>query len=109
MNKIIYNVTINIDKSIHNKWLVWIKDHIPRVLATGKFKGAKLTKVLVDDTETETYSVQYTANSREDLNTYYKDYAKALRQESLQLFADKALSFRTELEVIDEYSVNFDQ
>ena len=33
---IIYNVTINIDASIHDEWLAWIKEHIPQVLATGK-------------------------------------------------------------------------
>jgi hypothetical protein len=40
---IIYNLTINIDESIHDEWLLWIKELIPQVLATGKFKDAKLT------------------------------------------------------------------
>ena len=43
---IIYNVTVNIDDSIADQWLAWIKEHIPQVLATGKFTDAKLTKVL---------------------------------------------------------------
>ena len=42
----IYNVTINIDESVHNDWLSWIKDHIQDVLATGCFSTAKLTQVL---------------------------------------------------------------
>ena len=46
---IIYNVTINVDDSVHDEWLTWIKEHIPQVLATGKFSGAKLTKVLVEE------------------------------------------------------------
>lgn len=104
---IIYNVTLNIDKSITKEWLEWIKEHIPQVLATGKFKEAKLTKVLVDDNETDTYSVQYRAHSREALDSYYADHAEKLKQEGLKRFADKVLSFRTELEVVDEYSVNF--
>ncbi|MFC0603700.1 DUF4286 family protein [Winogradskyella pulchriflava] len=104
---IIYNVTVNIDKSINKEWLEWIKEHIPQVLATGKFKEAKLTKVLVEDEEADTYSIQYRAHSREALEAYYKDDAERLRKDGLQRFADKMLAFRTELEVIDEYSVNF--
>ena len=103
---IIYNVTLNIEKSIHNEWLEWIKEHIPQVLATGKFKEAKLTKVLVQDDETETYSVQYRAHSREALESYYAEHAESLKQEGLKRFGEKVLSFRTELEVVDEYSVD---
>ena len=105
---IIYNVTINIDESIHDEWLSWIKEHIPQVLATGKFKEAKLTKVLVEeDLGGVTYSVQYRAISREALDAYYKEDADRLRQDGLSKFADKMLAFRTELEIVDEYSVNF--
>ena len=69
----IYNVTINIDGSIHEEWLSWIQDHIQEVLATGSFVAAKLTQVLVEEEMGGvTYSVQYTANSREDLNEYYR-------------------------------------
>ncbi|MGM5468980.1 DUF4286 family protein [Flavobacteriaceae bacterium LMO-SS05] len=105
---IIYNVTSNVDASVHDKWLVWIKEHIPQVLATGCFNEAKLTRILVDEELGGTsYSVQYRANSRVELETYYKLYADGLRQDALRLFADKVLSFRTELEIIDEYSVDF--
>lgn len=105
---IIYNVTSNIDPSISDQWLTWIKEHIPHVLATGHFTEAKLTKVLVEDQDGNvTYSVQYRAKSHEALAMYYKNDAARLRQEGLQIFGDKVLSFRTELEVIDEYTVNF--
>lgn len=105
---IIYNVTINVDKTITKEWLEWIKEHIPQVLATGKFKEAKLTKVLVEDDETDTYSVQYRAHSREALDVYYAEDAERLRGDGLKRFSDKMLTFRTELEVVDEYSVNFE-
>ena len=100
----IYNVTINIDGSVHEEWLSWIQDHIQDVLATGSFVAAKLTQVLVEEEMGGvTYSVQYTANSREDLNEYYTIYASKLRNESMQKFADKMISFRTELKVIKEF------
>jgi len=101
---IIYNVTVNVEKSINDKWLLWIKEHINKVLATRKFVEAKLSKVLVeDDLGSSTYSIQYKASSREELDDYYKNFAQALRQESIAKFADKAVAFRTELEIIDEY------
>ncbi len=103
---IIYNVTVNIDESIHEEWLSWIKNHIPEVLATGKFIKAKLTKVLVkEETGGITYSIQYRAKSREDLDNYYKFDAEKLKSEGLLKFSDKMLAFRTELEIIDEYFV----
>jgi len=103
---IIYNVTVNIEDSIHEEWLSWIKNHIPKVLATGKFADARLTKVLVEEEmEGVTYAVQYKAKSREDLDNYYKFDADKLKREALLKFADKMLAFRTELEIIDEYSV----
>ena len=106
---IIYNVTVNIDESVHDEWLEWMKsEHIPQVLATGKFKEAKLTKVLVEEEKGGvTYSTQFRAFSRETLNDYYKNNAEALRNEGLKRFADKMMAFRTELEVIDEFTVNF--
>lgn len=104
----IYNVTVNIEKSIHDEWLIWIKDHIPQVLGTGKFEKATLTRVLVEeDLGGITYSIQYRSYSREALDAYYREDANRLRNEGLKKFADKMLAFRTELQIIDEYTVNF--
>ncbi len=100
----IYNVTINLDPSIHQEWLTWMDAHIQEVLATGKFTAAKFTQVLVEeDVEGFTYSVQYTAATREDLDDYYTQDAPKLQKESLLKFSDKMLAFRTELKVIKEY------
>lgn len=105
---IIYNVTINVDESVHDEWLIWIKEHISKVLATGKFTEAKLTKVLVEEEMGgTTYSVQYRAKSRKDLDAYYREDAEKLRNEGIKLFGNKILAFRTELEIIDEYSVTY--
>ncbi|MBD0823162.1 DUF4286 family protein [Aestuariibaculum marinum] len=104
----IYNVTSNVEESIHEQWLVWIKDHIPQVLSTGKFKTATLTRVLVEeDMGGVTYSVQYRATSREALDDYLRDHAGILREDVVKRFGDKVLSFRTELQIVDEYTVNF--
>ena len=101
---IIYNVTTNIDESVHDKWLHWMQEkHIPEILATGKFSSARLTKVLiVEEMGGTTYSVQFTTDSKETLEKYYTQDAPKLRQESMQLFGDKMVTFRTELELISD-------
>ena len=105
---IIYNVTSNIDESIQAEWLVWIKAHIPKVLATGKFEKATLTQVLVEeDMGGVTYSVQYRSYSRKALDAFHREDAARLEAEGMRKFADKMLNFCTELEVVDEYTVSF--
>lgn len=101
----IYNVTINIDDSVHHEWLQWMKEtHIPDVLATGKFSNAKMCKVLVEeDMGGTTYSVQYSTADKETLELYYTQDAERLRQEISNLFAGKFVAFRTELQVISEH------
>lgn len=102
---IIYNVTINIDESVHDQWLDWMQNkHITDMLATGKFSSARLVKVVVDEAvEGRTYSVQFITDSKQTLEQYYSDDAPRLRQEGLSLFGDKMLTFRTELELISEH------
>ena len=102
----IYNVTINIDESIREDWLNWIKPHIKEVLNTGRFVSAKLTQVLVEEEMGGlTFAVQYTAATRADLDKYYEVDAPKLRNDGLQHFGDKMLAFRTELKVIEEFSI----
>lgn len=102
---IIYNVTINVDESIHEEWLEWMKNkHIDEVVATGCFSKATMVKVLVDEEMGGiTYSVQYLAPSRDALEKYKNEFAPQLKREGLQRFSDKMLVFRTELEIISEH------
>ncbi len=100
----IYNVTINIENSRHKEWLTWMETHILDVLNTGKFISAKLTEVLVEEEMGgKTYSIQYTADTREDLDAYYKEDADKLQLESLKKFGDKMLAFRTELKLVKKF------
>jgi hypothetical protein len=100
----IYNVTINIDEAVHKEWLTWMENHIIDVLNTGKFTTAKLTEVLVDEEMGgKTYSIQYSADTKKDLDAYYKEDADRLQMESLKKFGDKMLAFRTDLKLIKEF------
>ena len=105
---IIYNVTINVDESIHDSWMKWMTEkHIPDMLNTGKFTKALMTEVLVqEDLGGITYSIQYTCESREILESYYQEEANEMRRQGFELFGDKFGAFRTELKVIREFDTN---
>ncbi len=100
---IIYNVTINIDESVHDEWLQWMKtSHMPDVMRTGIFSESRLLRVLGDEESGgRTYSVQYTCENMEKFRQYEDIYAPALRGEYNQRYKDKSVSFRTLLEIVD--------
>jgi hypothetical protein len=102
---IIYNVTSNIDRSIHDEWLHWMQHtHIPEMIATGKFTKARLVKVLIEEEMGgTTYSVQFYTDSRATLEKYFEEDAERLRQATRTLFGDKVVSFRTELQLISDH------
>jgi hypothetical protein len=99
----IYNVTINIEETIHDLWLEWMKiEYIPAMLATGKFSKALLTRVIIEEEMGGiTYSVQYTTDSKETLKKYQAENEAELRTMN-KPFEGKFVSFHTELEIIGE-------
>jgi gamma-glutamylcyclotransferase (GGCT)/AIG2-like uncharacterized protein YtfP len=99
---LIYNVTINVEETVHDRWVSWMKnEHIPVMLQTGKFLEATMTRVLIEEEMGGiTYSVQYKVKDRETLEKYYQEDADRLRQETLKLFGSSFVAFRTELEVV---------
>ena len=101
----IYNVTVTLEPEIEQQWLNWMRqEHIPEMLGLGKFKGALMTKVLTDqDLGGPTYSIQYRCNNKADLELYYQEDAETMRSQSAP-FAGKFIAFRTELDVIQEFS-----
>lgn len=102
---IIYNITINVDESIHEDWINWMQEiHVPEVLATGKFTKALMSEVLVkEDLGGVTYSIQYTCDSSELLLKYYQEDAQRLRDAVVKKFGDKFGVFRTEMKIVKEF------
>ena len=99
----IYNVTTNIEEGIHDEWLEWMKNvHLPEMLETGKFTQVLMSRVLVKEQMGGfTYSVQYSTESKEMLQSYYEEDATEMRSRS-KAFDGKFVAFRTELEVVKE-------
>lgn len=101
--KIIYNVTIIIDHSVHDEWLVWMKEiHIPEVLSTGKFLDNRMLKILGDhNPDGVSYGIQYTCENMQTFNDYDINFAPSLRNKIDEKFAGKYGVFRTLLEVVE--------
>jgi hypothetical protein len=98
---IIYNVTLSVDKTIHDEWFRWMKEvHIPEVMATGYFIEYKMCKVLVDEDTGITYSIQYTCLGLKDLEEYQLKHAPTLQKSHEDKYKDKFVAFRTILEVV---------
>jgi hypothetical protein len=99
---IVYNVTKKVDWSIHEDWLLWIKEeHIPRIMATGFFIEYRMLKLLeIDDSDGPTYAVQYYAPSID----YYTRYINAQDGIGYQIetgkWGNKVVSFSTIMEVV---------
>ncbi len=99
----IYNVTLNIEDSIHEDWVNWMKEvHIPDVLATGMFLESRFCQVMVQEEQGITYSIQYKVKDLETLEAYQKEHAGRLQAEHTERYRDKFVAFRTILRVEDE-------
>jgi hypothetical protein len=98
---IVYNVTVNVDIEVVEDWLNWMKTiHIPEVLETGFFKEAKLMRVHAEEEGGQTYAIQYTCFTFQDLENYHKTKAPVLQSKHVQRYGNKAVAFRTILEEI---------
>lgn len=99
---ILYNVTVGIDKEVEMEWLNWmIKEHIPNVMATGMFIQYKIYKVLTQDEENISYSIQYFAEELSKVEKYLNEFAPSLIQEHNERFKNRHAAFRTLLQSID--------
>lgn len=99
---IIYNVTVNIDDNVHGEWLNWMRgEHIPEVMATGYFLEHRFAKVLVEEQQGTTYSIQYLAKNMHDLEEYQRDHAQRLQEKHSKKYEGKFVAFRTLLEVVN--------
>ena len=99
---IIYNVTVNIETDVHDAWLDWMKSkHIPDVVATGCFTEGRMFRILVEEQQGVSYSIQYRAESMEDVDRYLGNFAQGLREDAHKEFGGKFTAFRTLLEHIE--------
>lgn len=101
----IYNITVNIDESIHDDWLQWMEEkHIHKIMARGNFTKALMTQVLVrEEMGGLTYSIQFNAESKSQLEKYFMEEEQKLLNEGQKLFGNKLGSFTTVMKKVGEF------
>lgn len=104
MPKILYNVTVKIDRNVHHDWLHWMQSvHIPDVMKTGMFLQYKMTKILGDDDEQgHSYAIQYVAENIEKFNAYQIFHAPELQKMHAERYPNQYVAFRTLMEIVAE-------
>jgi prophage antirepressor-like protein len=100
---IVYNVTINADDAVANAFEEWMKqEHLPEVMASGKFVGFSFYKLLTrqEDETGQTFVVQYQANNMADFEDYTTNFAPALQAKTKEKFGNSVVAFRTVMKQI---------
>lgn len=102
-----YNVTVKIDRTVHDQWIEWmLNHHIPEVLGTGLFIENTVSKMVEeDDEEGFTYAFQYYLRNQDDYDTYQRLHAPALQHDHRSRFEGFFIAFRTVMEVVQQTKV----
>ncbi|SDK65212.1 protein of unknown function [Catalinimonas alkaloidigena] len=97
---ILYNVTYNVDESIEQEWLAWLKaSYLPAVLSTGLFHDSAVYLLHgAYASEGVTYSVQLFAESFDKVNVFEQLYAARFQQEHEAHFGGQFVQFQTLME-----------
>ena len=105
MEKVLYNITYNVDESVIEDWLTWMKtEFIPKHIATEFFESAKMVKVLVEEEMGGvSYAVMYRSTNLEVLEDFVANHSHKFNKELSDKFGQKVLTFMTLLE--EEYSI----
>jgi len=100
MKKVLYNITYNVDESVLEEWLDWMKsEHIPKLIATDYFESANMVKILVEEEMGGvSYAVMYKSPSLEILEDFVVNNSSKFNKELNDKFGDKVLTFMTLLE-----------
>lgn len=104
MAKLLYNVTVKVEHGSVEEWKDYmISYHILDVMNTGCFEDFRFTRLMyLDEQDGITFAIQYIAPNAEAFEKYQMQYAAGLQKEAHEKFGDKALAFRTVMEIIHE-------
>ncbi len=98
----IYNITFHVSNEIEKKWLDYIKKtFIPAMLKSGLLESSLTSKVVTDDREGSSYSIQFKTQSKEILDKFIKEELSPILDEINRKFSPDMVYFATELDVID--------
>jgi len=99
---IVYNSTIKVHPSIEAQWLQWQKEeHIPETMRSGLFTTYHIYRLLDhDDSDGNTYIIQYMAPELASYERYLDEFAPALLQKAFDKWGNQFIAFRTIMQVV---------
>ena len=98
---IVFNTTYQVSFEVHDTWLQWISfRHIPAVLETSSFIDPRLFKVLVDDDQGATYSLQFSSPNMEIVRNWQEKHKDEMEADLRETFGESVMFFSTFLEEI---------
>ena len=99
---IIYNITINIDKTVHEEAIHWLKQtHVKRIMNDKIADNCHILQVMnISEEEGHTYCLHYELKDKESLVENLSDIEDKLLNDLSILFGEKVLTFSTLLEKI---------
>ena len=78
-----------------------LDQHMPEMIRTGCFTGAKLLRLLeIDEKDGPTYAAQYFADSRSDYDRYIEDHSTTVRQKYFDTWGDRFVAFRSLMQIV---------
>jgi len=99
----VFNITFNVDQDIETKWLAYVKNEfIPQMLKSGLLKSSLTSKIIVEEKQGNSYSIQFTAKNKDDFKKFIKQEFFPIMNKLHLKFSPKVVYFATELEVIDK-------
>ncbi|TDL99872.1 MAG: DUF4286 domain-containing protein [Flavobacteriaceae bacterium] len=100
----IYNLTYQIEETIQDLWLDYIKENlVSPLLEHENFENARLCKIdPVKGIEGIGYSIQFTCK-KETLEKFLQEKETFYRSKIYQKFQGKLVDFSTTLEIIEDF------
>ncbi|MGH8274957.1 MAG: DUF4286 family protein [Terriglobia bacterium] len=100
--KIIYEVTLNIDKEIADEYDAWLSEHVTEMLALPGFVNAEAFTIENNEKSPEKISrvVHYRLENREAFDAYLRNHAERMRNEGHARFGNRVTASRRILKSI---------
>lgn len=103
MAKVVYCVTVSINRELVEDWLNWMRQvHIRDVLKTGCFTSHRLLELQTEDTQPQVqFLIQYDCESKEVLTEYWREHASAIQAEHTRRYGGQFHARRDVFRVIE--------
>lgn len=99
---IIFNTTYCVSDKCYDSFLRWLKEqHLPEMLAHEAFLESKVSRVLTEEQEGKTISVQLISPDLDAIANWNDAHGDKYRMEMASLFDAEVLFFASYMEVMD--------